>query len=746
MANVLEYILFTFSILTFIMGGFLLFRRGYPAKKKMLFMAFAFSSGWWSFWYSQLIIQTDPHKGYLCRSIAMPAVFLFLILCTLIVLDLSQVKKKLVAPIIGFSLLGLVILPFNIQKSSIVFFVERFGMSYSFIPGFWTNAYNVYTIIIFINLLILISSMIRKKNQKRQRMLGRYFLFSALAIFFGSILDTMLPLFGIGAFPGSTLTQFIGTTIVFSAVMFDIKNQLSFENFSNIILYSFTTPVLLMNEKHELVLANDAALTFFRMEEKQLLNVHLEKLFEEMDIASALLKEKAYVESQDIVLQRDCSLSIDKLYDKYHDLLGYVIVINDISERKRFIDELMEARILAEKASDAKSTFLANMSHEIRTPINAVLGMDEMILRESNLDNIKEYAANIRSSGKALLSIINDILDFSKIESGKMELIISPFHLSSTIYDLMTSLSLRAKEKNLLFECHLDPNTPRELLGDELRIKQIITNMLTNAIKYTHKGTVSLSIHFEERDPHHVILICKVQDSGIGIKEEDIGTLFTSFSRLDGHKNYGIEGTGLGLSIVSNLIDLMNGKISVESEYGVGSTFTVELPLEVINWEGIGEIRDFTKETVEDNKASIVTFTAPDVSILSVDDNKINLKVFKGLLKETKIRVDLATSGEQCLAFMQKKKYDMVFLDHMMPGMDGVETLHRMKELENNLSPDAPVIALTANALSGAKDQYFDYGFDDYLSKPIDYADLEKLILSFLPKDKIHPMEITTES
>lgn len=740
MAYVLEFILFTFAILTLIMSGFILFRRGYPAKKKLLFIAFAFSSSWWSFWYGQMITQTNPDAGYFCRSLAMPGVFLYLILCTTIVLDLSQIKKKAAVPVVCFSFLGLIIMPFNMKKDATVFFVESFGMSYSFVPGFWANAYNIYTAVLFIILLILIFTLRGKKNKKRQHMLARYFLFSVLAIFFGSILDTLLPLFGIGAFPGSTLMQFISTSILFAAIMFDIKNQLSFENFSNIILYSFTTPVLLMDEKHMLVLANDAALTFFRLTEKQLINVPLENLFEGINLTSALIKEKAYIESQDIVLHRDCSLSIDKLYDNYHELLGYVIVVNDISERKRFIDELMEARILAEKASDAKSAFLANMSHEIRTPINAVLGMDEMILRETNLDNIKEYAANIRSSGKALLSIINDVLDFSKIESGKMELIISPFHLSSTIYDLMTSLSLRAREKNLLFECTLDPNTPRELFGDEIRIKQIITNLLTNAIKYTHKGKVSLSIHYEEMGPLRIKLVCKVQDTGIGIKESDIDKLFKSFNRLDGHKNYGIEGTGLGLSIVANLVELMNGKISVESTYGSGSTFTVELPLDVINWEGVGEICDFTKEAIEDNEASTVSFTAPDVSILSVDDNKINLKVFKGLLKETKIRVDLVTSGEQCLAFMQKKKYDMVFLDHMMPGMDGVETLHRMKKLENNLSPDVPVIALTANALSGAKDQYFDYGFDDYLSKPIDYADLEKTILSYLPKEKIHPI------
>lgn len=740
MAHILEYILFTFSIISIILGAFIMFRRGYPKMKKILFFALSFCSAWWSFWYSQLIIQTDPSKGYLCRSMAMPFVFLYLTLCTLIVLDLTKTPKKKAKPIVAFTFLGLIILPFNIQRGATTFFIESFGMSYSFVPSLWTNLYNIYVVVLFVIMLYVIISFFRASRKKREHILARHLLICLCIIMSGTLLDTLFPAFGFGAFPGSTLTQFFATMLLFIAILFNIRNLLSFENFSYIILYSFTTPVILMNEEHELVLANDAALSFFRIKEKDFHNVRLENLFEEMDINKILTKEKAYVESRDIVLHRDCSLSIDKLYDNYQDLLGYVIIINDISERKRFIDELLEARIIAEKASEAKSAFLANMSHEIRTPINAVLGMDEMILRESNLENIKDYAVNIRTSGKQLLSIINDILDFSKIESGKMELIISPFHLSSTIYDLMTSLSLRAKEKNLIFECHIDPSTPQSLMGDELRVKQIITNLLTNAIKYTPKGTVSLSINYERKGNRHILLKCSVSDTGIGIKEEDIKKLFTSFNRLDGHKNYGIEGTGLGLSIVSNLVNLMDGSINVESEYGQGSTFTIEIPLEVIEWEGVGELRSFTKDAVEDKEAAAVTFTAPEASILSVDDNKINLKVFKGLLKDTKIHIDLATSGEQCLAFMQKKKYDIVFLDHMMPGMDGVETLQRMKELENNLSPDVPVVALTANALSGAKDQYFDFGFDDYLSKPIDYPELENIILSYLPSEMIHPI------
>ncbi len=741
MAHILEYILFTCCIVSLTMGFSVCLLQDYSAIKKAIFFAFSFCSAWWSFWYSQLIIQTDPEKGYLFRSIAMPGVILFLILCTLIAIDASKIKRKAAVPIFAFSLLGIIILPFNIRRSAIHFFPEKFGMSYSFVPGFWTSTYNIYTFILFINLLIMIIYMLRKRPQKQHLVLGKQLLACSLVIFSGSILDTLLPLFGFGAFPGSTLTQFIATVIVFSTIRLDAKNEISFANFSNIILYSFTTPVLLMDKDHLLRLANDAALSFFRLNEKQLEGVHLESLFEKLDVSPILNKEKFYLESEDIVMHRDCSLTIDKLYDDYKDTLGYVVVINDISERKRFINELMEARNMAENANEAKSSFLANMSHEIRTPINAVLGMDEMILRETNLDAIKDYAANIRTSGKALLSIINDILDFSKIESGKMELIIAPFNLSSTIFDLMTSLSLRAKEKNLLFECHLEPDAPQKLLGDEIRIKQIIMNLLTNSIKYTHHGTVSLSIHFERKDRNHCLMSFIVKDSGIGIKEEDIPNLFASFNRLDGQKNYGIEGTGLGLSIVSNLIELMHGTIEVESEYGVGSTFTAKIPLEVLSWEGVGEIRDFTKEATDDNAFTECSFTAPEAAILSVDDNRINLKVFKGLLKDTKMRIDLATSGEQCLTFLQKKKYDIIFLDHMMPGMDGVETLKRIQTLENNLSKNAPVIALTAHALSGAREQYFDYGFDDYLSKPIDYLKLEKLLLFFLPKEKVHPIK-----
>lgn len=741
MAHILEYILFTCCIISLIMGITICSSQEYSSRKKIFSSAFSFCSAWWSFCFSQMLIQTNPEKGYLFRSLAMPCVFIFFILCTHIIVDMSKVKRKIAIPMFIFSFLGILILPFNIRRGSISFFQTKFGMSYSFLPGFWNIVYGIYSVMLFFILLVPIVQMLRKKTRRRQQILGKRLLACCLTIFFGSILDALLPLFGIGTFPASTLAQFAATCIIFSSMRLDVKNEISFANFSNIILYSFTTPVLLMDEQHMLRLANDAALSFFRFGEKHLENVHLENLFEDLDIAPIQNKEKFYLENQDIVMHRDCSLTIDKLYDDFQDTLGYVVVVNDISERKRFIEELMEARVLAEKANEAKSAFLANMSHEIRTPINAVLGMDEMILRETNLDAIKDYAANIRTSGKALLSIINDILDFSKIESGKMELITAPFSLSSTIYDLMTSLSLRAKEKKLSLECHLAPDTPQKLLGDEIRIKQILTNLLTNGIKYTQKGTVALSIHAEKKDRNHCLLVFEVKDSGIGIKEEDIPHLFTSFNRLDGHKNYGIEGTGLGLSIVSNLIELMQGTIDVQSEYGKGSIFRVEIPLEVLEWEGVGEMQDFTKEVPDDKAASECTFTAPEVTILSVDDNRINLKVFKGLLKETKMRIDLATSGEQCLAFLQKKHYDIIFLDHMMPGMDGVETLKRMQTLENNLSKESPVIALTAHALSGAREQYFDYGFDDYLSKPIDYAKLEKLLRFFLPKEKIHPIE-----
>ncbi|MBQ8117063.1 MAG: response regulator [Lachnospiraceae bacterium] len=404
-------------------------------------------------------------------------------------------------------------------------------------------------------------------------------------------------------------------------------------------------------------------------------------------------------------------------------------------------DHLETALAVAEAGSEAKSAFLSSMSHEIRTPINAVLGMDEMILRESGEEQILEYAENIRVAGNTLLSLINDVLDFSKIEAGKMDIIPVEYDLASTLHDLVTMISMRAQKKGLLLETKVDKELPAVLYGDEIRIKQIVTNILTNAVKYTERGSVTLEVSGEKKDGEHIALLVKVRDTGIGIKAEDIGKLFSAFERIEEKRNRNIEGTGLGMNITTRLLAMMGSELEVESVYGEGSVFSFKLLQKVVSWKAIGDFETSWKETVKNSRKQTRTFTAPKALILAVDDTPMNLTVLSGLLKPTQIRIDTLESGKECLEKITQKKYDLIFLDHRMPEMDGVETLHRMETLEGNLNRDTPVVALTANAVSGAREEYLGYGFTDYLTKPVSMAALESMLLQYLPQEMVQETE-----
>ncbi|MBO4809646.1 MAG: response regulator [Lachnospiraceae bacterium] len=389
------------------------------------------------------------------------------------------------------------------------------------------------------------------------------------------------------------------------------------------------------------------------------------------------------------------------------------------------------------KANRAKDSFLANMSHEIRTPINAVLGMDEMILRESTDQTILNYASSIKNAGQALLSLINDILDLSKIQAGRIELIESRYELASIINDTYNLLHQRAEKKDLELIIENDPTIPSELNGDETRIRQILTNIMTNAIKYTEEGTVKVVFGWQPVDEGNMILVMSVEDTGMGIKDGDIPKLFDSFARFDGTKNKSIEGTGLGLSITKSLIDLMNGTIDVRSTYGKGSVFTVRVPQKILTMTPMGDFAESIRNSIYHMEEYHESFVAPDAKILVVDDIRVNLEVIIGLLKQTKVQVDTAQSGGACLEAVMHKKYDLILMDHMMPEMDGVETLWMLKKTQDNLSKDAPVIALTANAVVGAKEQYLEWGFDDYLSKPVQGPALEACLAKYLPPEKV---------
>ncbi len=415
--------------------------------------------------------------------------------------------------------------------------------------------------------------------------------------------------------------------------------------------------------------------------------------------------------------------------------LAFFLMIT--SQRLRESVALKRAKAAAEEASRAKSDFLANMSHEIRTPINTILGMDEMILREYNDPTLRKYAANIQNSGRTLLSLINDVLDFSRIEAGRMELYPDEYDLALVIVDMVSMIRSMAVKKGLTFDVDVDESIPHILYGDNVRIRQVILNLLTNAVKYTKEGGVVLSVHYKELDDENISLDVAVKDTGIGIKEDDVDKLFSPFQRLDEERNRTIEGTGLGMNIVRNLLALMDSEPHVVSEYGRGSTFSFSIIQHVLNWEPMGDFEEAFNEAVENEEVYQASFVAPKARILLVDDTEMNLMVVKGLLKNTDLEIDTASDGKQALSLTEKREYDVLLIDHRMPVMDGIEMIKELRVMTDNVNSAKPCIALTANAVAGAREEYISAGFDDYLIKPVVGAKLEQMLIKYLDEDKV---------
>ncbi|MCR5595437.1 MAG: response regulator [Lachnospiraceae bacterium] len=460
-----------------------------------------------------------------------------------------------------------------------------------------------------------------------------------------------------------------------------------------------------------------------------------------------------------------CSLIYLLIFFFYY--FGYV---NEKNYSKRieemFVEEqnaAYEAKALklekesADRANKAKSDFLAEMSHEIRTPINAVLGMNEMILRESyfderssyldrasvkeSFDNIRAYSGNIASAGNNLLSIINDILDFSKIESGKLEIVNAEYQFSSVLNDVSNMIYYKAKDKDLDFTVDVDETLPDGLFGDEVRVRQIITNILNNAVKYTREGGVRFTVRGKRLEDSKVALTISVKDTGIGIKSEDIDKLFTKFQRVDLKSNSAIEGTGLGLAITKSLLDMMNGSIRVESEYGSGSDFIIDLTQTITSDEAIGNFQNRFRQNMIESKAYTESFRAPSARILIVDDTKMNLKVVIGLLRDTLIKIDTADSGEESVEMCKKTTYDAILMDQRMPNMDGSEALKLIRAQADGANTGTPIICMTADAVVGAKERYLAEGFTDYITKPIDSMELEHMLMKYLPDEKMESVE-----
>ena len=591
------------------------------------------------------------------------------------------------------------------------------------------NVHSVYEAMMFASLLIVAIIWLSRTRVKRSRRFLAILFAANFSIPVFTIPDSVFPIFGLPGIATSGIGGAVCTLVVWYGASVLNSFDISVGNITERLFDFIEAGVIVFDTDRHIAIMNAYAENHLGGGK----NAELGDLFSIVPSDIDVMFEKGANEIYSTRLRdrsgkKAYSVKLNSVRDTYGDPYCILMVFADITEELELADKYATA-------SQAKSRFLANMSHEIRTPINGIMGMNTVLLEElddGNYEDVRQYAVNISDASRTLLSIINDILDISKIESGKMEIIPVEYELFSVLNDCYNMNLSRASEKGLSFEPEIDGNLPSVLYGDEVRIRQIINNLLSNAVKYTETGKVILRLRELSRNGGASRIEISVEDTGKGIKEEDKEKLFGNFTRLDEEKNRNIEGTGLGLSLTKKLVELMGGEIAVRSEYGKGSVFTVRLSQRVINSEPVGDFSGRYRAYAEQRKENTAQINIPDAQILVVDDVDMNLQVVKGMLKHTGACVDTAYSGKECLEKIAAKRYDIIFLDHMMPETDGIETYDTMKRTEHK-NTGTPVIVLTANAIVGAKEMYMEKGFTDYLSKPIIRNELIDMLYRYLP-------------
>lgn len=721
-----------FSGIVLMMGiGF--YRREKSAgSMRLALLMYSTAACVWAFCYGRIGFADSVAQVESIRKVGALSVDVFLMIDFYIVSKIAQLNAKLVK-IMNYIVAILLALDWVIfTQDGVDSFVKLDGyMTWIANDCIERNIHNTTVVLLVVTMAIMGVCGFKAYRYKRQKSFMVCFYIANLMLLGASSLDTFfvsgyaLPTSGFGALICAVII-WIGT-IRFSA--FDVSVANLFEQ----IYDSINAGIFVFNDKREIVYANSYSKKITECQEH--IGKHVTDVFDVTTQQADRFFEQISEENKDVIYLKthntgvECNGRLSAVIDRFHEPYCYILLVYDMTKELYMLEEL-------QKANAAKDHFLVSMSHEIRTPINSVLGMNEMILRESKEQQTISYATNIQSATRLLLSLVNDVLDFSKIESGSMDLRMGVYDTSSMLNDLYVITSQQAKDKGLKLEVKVNPSVPSRMEGDEIRIKQIVVNILMNAVKYTDEGFVLWECDYEKVDDEHVNLIMSVRDSGRGMKNVDMAHLFSTFTRLDQVKNQTIEGTGLGLSITKSLLDLMDGDVQVESIYGVGSKFVVRIPQRIENSIPIG---DFEKrvEQIKSSKTDYVQkFTAPNAKILAVDDVEMNLLVIKELLKETQAQVELVNGGEVALRRCKEQQYDIILMDHMMPDMDGISCMKYIKE-ECALNANTPIIVLTANAVAGMREMYLNEGFDDYISKPVEGKLLEKTIKAYLPENKI---------
>ena len=697
-------------------------------------LVMGFFGALWSGGYGIMGFTETGEAAAVFRAVGLVGVVGFMMTEALMIAYMVELPKWLFrAYAMIFGIFAVVDLYFFIPDQHT--FVRLNGrMCYYSTNSFGRMVHNIFLAFVVVTMIAMAILWVHKEKPKRQSYYVRAAILANIAILFSIIPDTILPMLGKPSFPSSAYGMFLTYMITwFWATRFNAFS-ITVGNLSQYIYESANTAILIFDEYFRLVLANPYGQELLGI--KKIENQKLMQLFQGTDAESGRIKDgilrdnKGVAELVSVHGAISCSLNFSLARDFHDDPYCIVCFVYDLTKEKNMLEEVV-------RANEAKSQFLANMSHEIRTPINGILGMDSVLLKECHDENLREYAKNIQSAGQSLLSIINDILDISKIESGKMEILTIRYQLFSVLNDCYNLTKIKLQNKPVSFIMQINEKLPSWLYGDEVRIRQIINNFLSNAVKYTKEGNITFELDFEEKTDEQILLVITVRDTGIGIKEEDLGKLFESFTRIEEKRNRNIEGTGLGLNLTKNLVNLMGGEVFAESTYGKGSCFTAKIPQKIADAKPMGDFGKRYQQYLSTSDDDKLSFLAPDAKILVVDDVTMNLKVVEGLLKATKIQIDTAVSGSECLECVKTTPYQMIFLDHMMPEMDGLETLEHMKDLADNPNAQTPVIMLTANAIVGAKEEYIEAGFTDYLTKPIRETELLEMILKYLPEELV---------
>ena len=726
-SSLVALILFGMGLLAIILG-IINYLENTKSKKGKQMLWVCICVFFWDFGYAWMSLCYDSDFAYVPRAIALSAVSLymfFILRYAALVVDYPMKKLWLFLGL--FLAASITSWFFVIQKDAVEFVMTPWGYWYTSRMSKARLLQAAANIFALAKYYVILDYGKKRTKLARQKYVLRQFSHIGIILFLGYMFDTLLPImFHIPAIPGSSIGAFVSSMILFLISRNNKTFGLSKANVSEYVFRDVQIPIVITNPDGNIVLYNDYTENYLKYKEEDLLHHPLRDFFCESENDIVTVKEIGCM----------CILDRTDIKDQFDDLQYSIYFMTDVTKEIETQRMLEESREAAEEANKAKSNFLANMSHEIRTPMNAIIGMSNIVLQEKNVsEKVRSQINEISIAGNNLLGIINDILDISKIEAGKYELVEDNYELPSLLNDVGNVISVRVQETNARFIMEIDKTLPKLLIGDAVRVRQILLNILGNAAKFTKRGSITLvaTWNHDESEP---IISFDVKDTGIGIKPEHMESIFGEFNQVDTRKNRNIQGTGLGLAISKHLAELMGGTITVDSVYGQGSTFYIQIVQKVKNYQAIGEEiaealqnRQYNSVT---NRKQIEITPRPEAKVLIVDDVKVNLMVAKGMMKKYGMQIDLAMSGKEAIEMVQKKDYDIIFMDHMMPEMDGIDTTKNIRALGEQYQK-LVIVALTANAVGEAKQMFLEQGLQDFLAKPIEVKELDEVLNRWLP-------------